>query len=214
MKRLLLYLKMVKSTRYLVRRLETEFIESKTSNTNWGVVVDLGCGKAPYRGRIKCGKYIGVDIENRGDVPGLVVADINLGIPLASSFAELVICTQVLEHTRDPREVLREVHRIMREGATLLVGTPFMWPVNEPPNDYYRFTRYGIELMLKDAGFRKITIQESNGYWYSLCILFVAPLRNKIFIPIVVAVNVLGRILYTIERSRNFPTLLFVTATK
>ena len=42
---------------------------------------------------------------------------------------------------------------------------PFMWHVHEAPRDYYRYTRYGLEYLLKKLGFHKIDIKENSGFW-------------------------------------------------
>jgi ubiquinone/menaquinone biosynthesis C-methylase UbiE len=66
-----------------------------------------------------------------------------------------VILDQTLEHLAEPELGLREIHRILRPGATVLVTTPFLVPVHQGPNygDYYRWTPKGMETILKKCGF-------------------------------------------------------------
>lgn len=45
-------------------------------------------------------------------------------IPLADALGDLVICTEVLEHVPDPVRFLREVIRVARPGAQLLLSVP------------------------------------------------------------------------------------------
>ena len=40
-----------------------------------------------------------------------------------------------------------------------------MWHVHEAPHDYYRYTRYGLEYLLKKNGFSDIEINEKSGFW-------------------------------------------------
>jgi len=40
-----------------------------------------------------------------------------------------------------------------------------MWHVHEAPHDYYRYTRYGLEYLLKKVGFYEIDIRENTGFW-------------------------------------------------
>ena len=43
-----------------------------------------------------------------------------------------------------------------------------MWHVHEPPFDYYRFTKYGLEYILRKNGFSKIEIKENTGFWQTI----------------------------------------------
>jgi hypothetical protein len=40
---------------------------------------------------------------------------------------------------------------------------PLFWPLHEEPYDFFRFTKYGFEQLLKDAGFLEWQILEDGG---------------------------------------------------
>jgi hypothetical protein len=42
---------------------------------------------------------------------------------------------------------------------------PFYWPLHEIPYDFYRFSKYGFENLLKKAGFQEIAIIANGGTW-------------------------------------------------
>ncbi|NNM81606.1 MAG: class I SAM-dependent methyltransferase [Burkholderiales bacterium] len=53
------------------------------------------------------------------------VADLNReGLPFASESFDLVTCTEVVEHLEHYRETLREMHRVLKPGGTLVLSTP------------------------------------------------------------------------------------------
>ncbi|MGV8168629.1 MAG: methyltransferase domain-containing protein [Candidatus Nanoarchaeia archaeon] len=110
------------------------------------LIVDVGCGDKPYEAVIKnklkdkCKKitYTGVDFYNSK-------ADIDLDInkkklPFKDNSADIVICTEVLEHTYNPFFVISEMKRILKKNGLLLVTSPFFFPVHEVEHDYVRFT--------------------------------------------------------------------------
>ncbi len=135
-----------------------------------GTVVDLGCGTAPYRNDVLeyADKYIGVDWSNSmHDVKPDVVADLSKKFPFEDSFADTLISFQVLEHLPTPQLYLRECHRILKKGGVLLLSVPFQWRVHEAPYDYFRYTRYGLEYMFREAGFHNFEITELGGFWYT-----------------------------------------------
>jgi len=140
-----------------------------------GVVVDLGCGPMPYSQEVVgqgC-RYVGVDWPNsvHGVAPD-VASDLNAAINLPSDSADAVICFSVLEHLHRPATMLAECWRILKPGSAFYIEVPFQWHVHEAPFDYYRFTRYGLEKLLKDAGFEEIEISANGGFWTTWVLKF------------------------------------------
>jgi SAM-dependent methyltransferase len=197
-----------------VRRLQWRFVENQIQGKSFPVVVDVGTGAAPYKKLIPHERYIGIDREDRNGVSDVLVADINERFPLSDDIADLVLCTEVLEHTKDPKHVLRELYRILKPGGTIILTTPMTWPLHEIPNDYYRFTRFGLAHMFDEAGFLVIALEDSNGYLYTLLQLLAVRLRSPFYYPLVAIVNVIGYIVFLLERDRTFPMVEHVCATK
>jgi SAM-dependent methyltransferase len=134
-----------------------------------GRVVDLGCGAAPYREDIikVASEYIGVDWTN--SLHGLsnvdIVANLCEPLPLQDGVADAVTSFQVMEHLSEPVLFLSEVYRILKPGGLLFITVAFMWHVHEAPHDYFRYTRHGLEYLLKKTGFVEIEIWENTGFW-------------------------------------------------
>jgi len=63
---------------------------------------------------------------------------------------DVVICTEVLEHSLNPFLAVTELHRILREGGYLLVTTPFNLRIHGPSPDCWRFTEEGLRILFKD----------------------------------------------------------------
>lgn len=133
-----------------------------------GVVYDLGCGSRPFEKEVLAGaaRYLGVDWPNsphplRADI----VADLNLPLPIGDGSADTVISLSVLEHLREPELMLREAFRILKPAGVLYLSVPFQWWVHEAPHDYFRFTRFGLEHLLRKVGFERIEIEENSGFW-------------------------------------------------
>jgi SAM-dependent methyltransferase len=129
-----------------------------------GKLLDIGCGKMPYKSIYlpKVTKYIGID-KNSG------VADIKgdfLSAKIPDNSFDTALCTQVLEHTYDPNKFLEKIHRILRKNGALILTVPFTGSLHEVPNDYYRYTEYALKYMLKRAKF-KIIYVHAQGNWIS-----------------------------------------------
>lgn len=185
-------IKLLFSSRFLIRHKLNCFIKSEVQNIKFGTVVDVGGGKTPYRRFVKCNDYLILDIEDRPGREEVIICDLNKKIDLPDEKADLVIMTEVLEHLENPQQALSEIYRILKPEGKLLLTTPIVWPIHEAPNDFYRYTQYGLENLLKKVGFSKFEIKSSNGYLYTLFQLLNIPLRRKIFQPIVFVFNVFG----------------------
>ena len=202
------------STRYLIRRLQTRFIMSEVRDRLYPVVVDIGVGRAPFKKYIQHDKYIGIDVEDRGGVPNVLIEDINEGLSLADNTADLVLITEVLEHVKKPAEVINELYRILKPGGKVVLTTPMTWFIHEAPNDFYRYTNFILEYFFRQAGFKIITVRHSNGFKYSLIALVVARLRKKIWTPVVLVLNAIGYIIHRHEQDRSLSLGQFVVAYK
>lgn len=79
-----------------------------------------------------------------------------------------VVCCEVLEHAKYPRTLLRECHRVLARDGSILVSVPFSFPVHNYPEDYWRFTPRGLELILERAGFDEIETSTGGDFQVAL----------------------------------------------
>lgn len=125
-----------------------------------GRVLDAGCGTRPFRRYLDCSEYVGID--ESGSVSPELCASAS-SIPFKDGYFDSVICTEVIEHVARPPEVLREVGRVLKPGGHLYLSAPQSWGIHYEPHDYWRFTRYGIELLLADEGLRIVSVERIGG---------------------------------------------------
>ncbi len=128
-----------------------------------GEVLDVGCGRMPYRGLVPATRYVGVDV----DTPvtrELAAADVfydGRTLPFAAATFDGVICSQVLEHVFAPEEFLRELARVLRPSGRLVLTVPFAWDEHEQPHDFARYSSFGLRALLERNGFTIVTQRKS-----------------------------------------------------
>ncbi|MBI4902301.1 MAG: class I SAM-dependent methyltransferase [Acidobacteria bacterium] len=131
-------------------------------------VLDAGSGEGKYRHHFAHTRYTGVDLavgDMSWDYSGLdVVGDLS-ALPMADGTFEACLNIVTLEHVREPGAVVREMARVLKPGGRLLMAVPQDWEVHQSPNDYFRYTRYGLRTLLQDAGFGSIELQPGGGYF-------------------------------------------------
>jgi SAM-dependent methyltransferase len=130
-------------------------------------ILDMGAGvRAQTRkGTFKKASYVSVDIDQNYNISA--VADIHF-LPFKDSSFDAVICTQVLEHVRDPIRSCEELYRVMKLGGLVFITLPFVWREHAKPVDFWRFTSFGCYNLLKEAGFSHIEIVSNGGYFIVL----------------------------------------------
>ena len=134
-------------------------------------VLDVGVGEGRFSEYFSHARYLGVDF-GKGDAGWDYTAlDVNgdvLHLPIASNSVDHVVCTQTLEHVRDPQQVIREIGRILKPGGSLFFAAPQSWEQHQKPHDYFRFTSFALDMMFRDAGLVPQFIQPMGGYFWFL----------------------------------------------
>jgi SAM-dependent methyltransferase len=152
----------------LIYRELARFLRNTYGGTSDGSLLDLGAGTKPYSRlyeRYFC-RCVSVDVDysphDIGGIDTLASAD---DLPFADELFDCVICTEVLEHCADPRQVLVEMRRVLKPGGRAFITTPFLVPLHEMPHDYYRFTPSGLSEVAASAGLGVLDIVPRGDYF-------------------------------------------------
>lgn len=132
-----------------------------------------------------------------------IVCDITKPMLDAGSF-EVIFCCEVLEHVRDPFAAVRGLKHLLVPGGKLVVTAPFMFPLHARPHDYFRFTKWGLDLLFEEWTDREIT--DRAGWAETICTLIgrlafeKSPRVQFIGIPLLVLVWALSPLARLIDR--------------
>lgn len=119
-----------------------------------GTVLDVGCGLRPWESLFDKCNYIGVEVLDSGAQDSMKKPDFwfdGRRLPQESASVEMVLLTEVLEHSEYPQELLMEIHRVLKPSGTLLLTMPFIYQEHETPFDFRRFTVLGLKRSSKVA---------------------------------------------------------------
>lgn len=78
-------------------------------------------------------------------IPGVDAVADSHQLPFPANVFQGVECDAVLEHVRDPVQVMREIERVLVAGGYAHLVTPFCHPFHEYPKDFRRFTLDGLK---------------------------------------------------------------------
>ena len=155
-------------------------------------IIDIGGRLQPYRplvfDRIKT--YIAIDpiLEGMVDIVG-----VGEYLPFPNESFDLAICTQVLNYSKNPCQVISEIHRLLVDKGCLFLSVPAIFPRYH--NQRWRFMPDGLNVLLES--FSKVEIVPEG---YSIANLFrVANLFFDTFLEKGKLKNLIKHILYPIS---------------
>jgi SAM-dependent methyltransferase len=152
-------------------------------------ILDAGCGS---------GRNM-VELARVGTVTGLEISDASVArarergigevvqcsiteLPLADDRFDVAVCLDVIEHIEDDLRALRELHRVVRPGGTLLVTVPayqWLWSEHDVINHHKRrYTRKTLSAVAEQAGWERSRTTYFNG-----CLLPVAIVHRRLARP-------------------------------
>lgn len=142
----------------------------ETQKTKPLEIINVGAGGAAYDqiNRFKNAKIIQIDIDEERNPD--IVADVCEMPMFKDNSIDAIFMIEVLEHVAEPWRAIPEINRILKPGGRLIVSTPFIFPAHDEPYDFYRYTRYGLEYLLKD--FDDVLVRERGSYINSIYALF------------------------------------------
>lgn len=143
-----------------------------------GRMLDVGCGERPYsRFFTNVQRYFGVEhlaaVTNVDQRLAVSVAHVGhvvdafadgSALPFRDAAFDSALATEVLEHVPDADLVAREIARVVKDGGHVLITVPFVGELHQVPYDFRRFTRFGIERVLTDAGFEVLELRSRGNF--------------------------------------------------
>lgn len=84
---------------------------------------------------------------------------------------DAILIIEVLEHVIDPRRAAAEIQRLLKPGGSLVLSTPFIFPLHDRPHDFFRYTKYGLSHLFGDL--ESLEVRERNSWTEAALVLLV-----------------------------------------
>lgn len=144
-----------------------------------GRLVDVGCGSRPYEAlfRPAIADYVGVEYHatwrgsanaTTGGEGGADVYYDGEHLPFENGAFDTVLSNQVLEHVPRPTPHFAELVRVLRPGGHLIATVPFSYREHSVPNDFHRFTQFGLSRYCLDTGLAVVVLRPRGGMWRAI----------------------------------------------
>jgi len=158
-----------------------------------GRLLDIGCGEKPYLDIFSphTVSYTGIDIPQSLHKKDAVDIFANAHhLPFKKDTFDTVLCLEILEHVKQPLEVLKEIHRVLKPGCVLVLSAPQNYWLHNDPEDLYRFSQQGLTETVQRQACFKINYINSLGGTREFLIDFICK-----YIHIKLSTGILGKIM-------------------
>jgi ubiquinone/menaquinone biosynthesis C-methylase UbiE len=81
---------------------------------------------------------------------------------LMFSIMALLFSSEVFEHVFNLPDILKELNRILKVNGVMLLTCPFSFCEHEIPNDFARYSSFGIKYLLNQSGFEIIRLTKTG----------------------------------------------------
>jgi len=150
------YSEYLKSRSFLAKIYRTHFLYPKLSRYLKGRLLDVGCGIGDML--IYRPNSVGVDINSfnvefckqRGCEAYVMPID---KLPFENSSFDSVLLDNVLEHLAAPVPLLKEIRRVMRQDAVLLIGVPGVKGQSADPDHKVFYNEISLNALAAKLGF-------------------------------------------------------------
>lgn len=160
--------KLIWDIKYTYRRFSVDSFYLKVAPT-WNrnsICIDVGGKKTHKKGDFIIENYINNPIYVNIDpkvTPDIVCDACNM--PFQNDYADILICSEMIEHVEEPVEVIKEMYRVLKPGGKIFICVPFSMHIHGLPCDYGRYTEVWWQSQIERIGFSNIEIARQGGYY-------------------------------------------------
>jgi SAM-dependent methyltransferase len=86
--------------------------------------VDVGARKGHQTRWLEARGYDVTAIDLTSSFDGCMAVDVNEGLPFGDSTFDLLWCSEVIEHLKEPARAMDEFRRVVRPGGDIILTTP------------------------------------------------------------------------------------------
>ena len=146
----------------ITRKNLDEFLKRHATDAK---ILDIGSGNSSYNRFFPNRIAVDIDPDRKPDVIG----DAH-NLPFGDGEIDAILSTDVFEHLKNPVKAVSEMKRVLRSGGKIIFATRFIFPIHDSPNDFWRFTKYGLKELFKD--FEIVELEPETVNFETLAILF------------------------------------------
>ena len=124
-----------------------------------GRVLDVGCGRKPYKRLFPQCEWVGVDIAPYGEIR----TDAHTLEGIEDESFDTVVCTEMLHECMSPVMVFQAMYRVLKPGGFLVLSAPNIYP--EDTKSLWGFKVRVLDMLTAQAGFKGVGLNADGRIW-------------------------------------------------
>ena len=175
-------------------------------------ILDIGCGKKPYKKLLKKSDYVGLDVcECEYAAPDIIGN--SESISCDNSSFDAVMTVFVLDDSYHIKQTFSEISRVLKSGGYYFAFEARSTSIHNPPFDFFRFAPNAMIKLAKEVNLEFIRYDTYGGDFANIGFGLISIIRNTLsslriepflgpifYLPI----NVIFRLLDLIGRLKVF----------
>ena len=137
----------------LIRNNINEFIDNSINNHKNKLILEVGPKENGDIRFMENNILETVDILNNNTT---YCADLTKENNIPKNHFDIIYCLEVLEHTFEPDNILKELYKLLKEEGILYLSVPFDFRIHGPLPDCYRISEFGLKYLLEKNNFKII----------------------------------------------------------
>ena len=201
--------------------------------TKPGKILDIGCGRGLFLDVMRRGGWstVGTELNEETASYAIKVYDLKIlsgGIiqhQLPAESLNAININQVLEHLKNPHEVIEECHRLLRKGGVLIISVPDLrspqftigkenWFLLDLPFHLFHFTEEGLSRLLQKNKFKVKRIKrfslEYNPFGWLQTLLNISGVRFNLLYDLLKTRELRGKEMRSIKLTGIVATLFLL----
>lgn len=121
-------------------------------------ILEIGTGTKAlvHKKLFKSAHFIASDIAKNENIDQVI--DVTKSGALDTESYDLILCMNVLEHLPNPQKAIDIMYQGLKNPGQLFIVTPFLFPIHDPPYDFYRYSEYALKKMM--GSFSQVSIKK------------------------------------------------------
>ncbi|SVE40274.1 uncharacterized protein METZ01_LOCUS493128, partial [marine metagenome] len=201
--------------------------------TKPGKILDIGCGRGLFLDVMRRGGWSTVGTELNEETASYAIKVYDLKIlsgdiiqhQLPAESLNAININQVLEHLKNPHEVIEECHRLLRKGGVLIISVPDLrspqftigkenWFLLDLPFHLFHFTEEGLSRLLQKNKFKVKRIKrfslEYNPFGWLQTLLNISGVRFNLLYDLLKTRELRGKEMESIKLTGIVATLFLL----
>jgi len=139
----------------MIRRNVSNFINETIQTHKNERILEIG-PKNEKKERIISESNIIESVDIVSDNDTTYVADLTCDNNIPKNHFDVIYCLEVLEHTYEPWEMLKQMYKLLKPNGHLYISVPFQFRIHGPLPDCYRISEYGLKYLIEKNNFQII----------------------------------------------------------